>query len=220
MTCARSVAGKLPATAGWQPALPNTHRGTPTRSTGSLLRKVRDVETTSPALETSALPGKGQQRYPLARLVASPRVRAHVPDPSLQRIAQGEYRPASYAGRMGACFTRPWWCDLYRSARPRRINAGCLSSGGECRDRRQVAPSCAAKTSSRSADESRRGFAGTENPKLATGAIELVSTELARAQSGRRLAVRTRRRDSQRRSPPDLSLLRSAAASGLLATFA
>ena len=46
ITCAKDVAGKLPATAGWQPALPNS---------GSEIR-VRDRETRPPALETSALP--------------------------------------------------------------------------------------------------------------------------------------------------------------------
>jgi hypothetical protein len=44
ITAAKDVAGKLPATAGEPPALPNPN-------------KVREDETSSPALETSALPG-------------------------------------------------------------------------------------------------------------------------------------------------------------------
>ena len=51
---------------------------------------------------------------------------------------------------------------------------------------------------------------GTENPKLATGDIEVVPAELKILESGGRSALSTRYRDSQRRFAADLSLFRSA----------
>src|SRR4030081_3417078 len=44
----------------------------------------------------------------LARLARSLRVPSHVPDPSLQRIAQGGYRLDRHSCRLGPCPARSW----------------------------------------------------------------------------------------------------------------
>ena len=87
------------------------------------------------------------------------------------------------------CHARSWRRHFHRSARSRRTNADGFSPGRKCRGRKAIAQLAERKTSFRLTGRVAPRLPGTENPKLATGDIEVLAESVDDSESRRGSSV-------------------------------